>query len=541
MDKELMNGVPEEEEKTVEEVSAETADEAVTAEEKTEASAEVAEGSAEEAVEEATEESSEEATEEDAETVEETTEETDSQDTEESSEDEAEEEPDEDAFCIRCGENRKCEDSEYCSLCEASLYKTKIPFLAWISGVAVLGVSLFAFVLSLLLSAPALQAARANTYAMQNRWYAAYLEYSQVSTVVDEINSILGQSTPFVRTGSGVAEKTIISYAKSRSPLDAAYMAMTMYGENVAEKLPGVKEYTDIYDEFYNNYTIMSESLDAMLTGATVDETFEAFRELENTPELNKVYYNYFLFNAADYYKLSIDERLAYVKAADEEAKAQGRDFSWLYYLEVADLLARNGRYDEAFVYLNVLAEKDKTNYRVYDLMMRCNFAQGNTEAASKILAEFKTNNEGFDTAYSLEAAYHRSTGDLEKSKLVIEEGLNENDFSSELHRQLALIYLVEGKYGEAFEEVFTADSNAAYMANYYMDSSGYTPQLDNTVYLCVNLCKMNNIATTDNALYIDQIIDYYKDFEPSEQVSKVLGGEKTAAEVIMEGVYDLA
>ena len=78
-------------------------------------------------------------------------------------------------------------------------------------------------------------------------------------------------------------------------------------------------------------------------------------------------------------------------------------------------------------------------------------------------------------------------------------------------------------------------------MANYYMDSSGFTPQLDNTVYLCTSLCKKHGLTSSENAVYIDQILDYYKDFEPSAQVSSVINGEKTAKQVLSEGVCDLA
>ena len=524
MDKELINGIPEEEENVEAEVSEQATADAV----QTEAQEPQEENEAsEDADSESTEISEEKADEKSGDEISEASEE--------------EQEPDKDILCIVCGENRKGEDSDYCPDCEAVMYKSKIPFLAWISGIAVICVSIFAFVIAMLASAPALQAARGETYASQKRWYSAYLEYSQVSSVVDEISSILGAESPFVAAGKGIDEKAIICYAKSRSPLDAAYLAMMLYGENVADVLPRVKEYVDIYDEFYNNYTLMGEPLDAMLAGATADETFNALNALKGTEGVNEVYLNYFLFNAADYYQLSVDERLAYIKAADEIAKAQGRDFSWLYNLEIADILCHEGRYDDALEFINVLAENDKTNYRAYDLKMRIAIAKGDTDGASKILAEFKTNNEGFDSAYALEAAYHRCTGDLEKSKLVIEEGLVENDSSSELHRQLALLHLIDGKYSDAYEEAFTADSNASYMANYYMDSSGFTPQLDNTIYLCVNLCKKHGLTSSANAVYLDQIIDYYKDFVPSKQVSEVLDGKKTAKEVLTEGVCDLA
>ena len=514
MDKELLNGIPEEE------IS----------------EADVAEETTEEEIQAETENTEEESVEEAEKTVSEAEEET-----EEEIVSGGEEELTEDSLCILCGENRKNDDSDYCADCESAMYKSKIPFLGWISGIAVVCVSLLAFIITLLASAPALQAARGDVYASKNCWYAAYLEYSQVSSVVEEINSILGTESTFVKEGRGIVEKAIDSYAKSRSPLDAAYMAMMIYGENVAEEIPSLKEYVDTYEEFYNSYAIMSEPLDAMLTGATQEETFKALCALEGTEGLNDVYFNYFLFNAADYYKFSVDEKLEYVKAADECAKAQGRDFSWLYCIEAADILVQEGRYDEAVAYAEILAEKDKTNYRAHDLILRCLLAKNDADGASKLLAEFKTNNEGFDTASALEATYYRGIGDMEKSRLAVEEGLVENDFSAELHRQLALIYLAEGKYSEAFEEAFTADSNAAYMANYYMDSSGFTPQLDNTVYLCSHICKNKGLTSSENAVYLDQIIDYYKDFTPSNQVSAVLNGEKTVQQVLTEGVCDLA
>lgn len=512
MDKELMNGLPEEEEKTESEAQEEAVESEVSETEENTAEAEASE---------------------EAENSEDT----------ESAEDASEEseEADEDSLCIICGENKKGEDSDYCPECEAAMYKSKVPVLAWLSGTAVICVSIFAFVIAALVSAPALQAAKGESAASDNRWYAAYIEYLQVSTYVDEITSILGTETPFVMSGRGVEEKIIESYAKSRSPLDAVYMAMMNYGETALDEFKGISEYVEIYDDFYENYAIMADTVDGMLAGATENETFAALEGLKGAEGINEVYRNYFLFSAADFYKLGYEEELKYIEAADAAAKEQGTDFSWLYYLEIADVLCQEGEYDKALKYVDVLAENDKTNYRAHDLRMRITLAKGDKDAASKILADFKTANEGYDSAYSIESGYYRCVGDLEKSKLVCEEGLVENDYSSEIHRQLALLYLIEGNYSAAFEEAFTADSNASYMANYYMDSSGFTPQLDNTIYLCAMLCKNNNLMESENAIYIDQIIEYYASFEPSKQVSAILSGEKTVNEVLTEGVCDLA
>lgn len=514
MDNELRNGLPEEEENTTVEASeeiSESADETseAPAEEETETVNEAEENTVEEENEEALEENDEETSEED--------------------------------LCIICGENKKGENSDYCPECEAAMYKTRIPFLAWLSGFAVVCVSLFALVIAALISAPAIQTAKGDSAAANNCWQRAYNEYSMVSSYVDEISGIIGKSTLFVQAGRGIDEKIIESYAKSKSPLDAVYMAMMTHGESALKDFKGISEYVEIYDEFYENYTAMSDLIDSMLAGVDKDKTIAAFDALKGKEGINEVYRNYFLFSAADYYKLGYKEELGYIEVADAAAKEQGKDYSWLYYLEIADVLCQEGEYDLALKYAESLAQKDKNNFRAHDIMVKIALAKGDADTASKILAEFKTNNEGYDSAIALESSYYRSSGDAEKSRLICEEGLVSNDFSVELHRHLALIYLLEGDYLKAFDEAFTADSNASYMANYYMDNSGFTPQLDNTIYLCATLCKQNNLTGTTSAQYIDEIIQYYSSFEPSKQVSQILSGEKTIEQVLTEGVCDLA
>ena len=524
MDNELRNGLPEEasEEKDAVEENTAEAEEAVAETEESVAQAEEIYDEGEAA---AAEEKCEDTPEEESDDgVEETS-----------------EEITENELCVICGENRKGEDSEYCAECEAAMYKSKIPGLAWISGIAVICVSVFAFVIAALVSAPVIQSIKGDIAAKEKLWYTAYAEYSQVSTYVDEITSIIGTNSPFVMAGRGIDEKMIESYSHARSPLDSIYIAMMTHGETVLEDFKGVKEYVELYDEFYGNYTLMSETIDAMISGAEMNETFAAFEALKGAEGINEVYRNYFLFSAADYYNLGYKEMLKYIEAADAAAKETGKDFSWLYYLEIADKLCQAGEYDLALKYVNVLEENDRNNFRAHDLQMRIAIAKGDTEKAKKIVEEFKADNEAYDTSYALEAGFYRCTGDIEKSKVICEEGLAQNDFSTEIHRQLALLYLLEGDYSKAFEEAFTADSNATYMANYYMDSIGYTPQLDNTIYLCATLCKQNNLMQSTNAVYIDEIITYYESFEPSEQVSAILSGEKTIEQVLTEGVCDLA
>lgn len=511
MDNENKNTLPEEEKNSVAEAVEETAEEVAETSAAVEEGAENAEDT-DEAVAEASEEAAEELSEEE--------------------------------LCIICGENKKAEDSDYCPVCEAAMYKSKISVLAWISGVAVIVISIFAFVVAGLISAPAIQALQGDIEAMNKRWNTAYSEYSEVSSSAAEIRSIIGEGNGlalFVREGRGNQEKMIEAYANARSPLDSIYMAMMIYGESAIHDFKGISDIVELYDDFYNSYTLMSEAVDGMLGGAEKNETFAALEALEGKEGINEVFRNYFLFSAADFYKLGCKEELKYIEAAEAAAKAQGKDYSWLYYLEIADSLCQEGEYDLALGYVDYLAENNKNNYRAFDLQMRIAVAKGETEKATAALEEFEANNPGLDTAYALRASLNRCSGDIEKSRITCEEGLVENDFSTEIHRQLALVYLLEGDYLKAYEEAFTADSNATYMAQYYMDNSGYTPQLDNTIYLCATLCKKNNLSGTTNSVYIDQILEYYSSFNPSKQVSAILNGEKTIEEVLTEGVCDLA
>ena len=208
---------------------------------------------------------------------------------------------------------------------------------------------------------------------------------------------------------------------------------------------------------------------------------------------------------------------------------------------DFADVLYKAGEPDRAMEYLDVLTEKDKSKFGAYELKMRIALSQGDKDEASKILAQFKNYNEGFDTAYVLEVTFLRCTGEFEKAKLLCKEALEDYDSVPELHRQLALLYLIDGDYDNAFEEAFAADNNAYYLYAYMGDSSAYTPQLNSTLYLCTYLCKESGKKDTENAQYIDDILASFSEEDLTEQVKSIIGGEKTVEEVLTEGGCDLA
>ena len=150
MDKENLNGIPEEEKTEV------ISDEAVSDEE-------IAEEVQEETV---CEEENR------AEQADETVDETvnDAEEESEDSEETVEEDGEPAEICPVCGEREVAEDSNYCTECETKMLKRRIPFLAWLSAFIVLGFSVFAFVLVLLASAPSLQATSPTRLKVPMTW-----------------------------------------------------------------------------------------------------------------------------------------------------------------------------------------------------------------------------------------------------------------------------------------------------------------------------------------------------------------------------------
>lgn len=549
MDNEKINGVPEEETEVpaaeAEENAAEASEEAA---ENTEVISETedAQAAEEEAEADKTEEISEEENETE-ETVEEKTEEalqenTETEETEESENEVPAEDADDEDLCASCGENEKQEDSEYCAECEAVMLSRKIPFLGWLSGLAVIVFSVFALVLAVLVSAPVLQIARGDIHAANNCWYTAYNEYQGVSSIVEEVNSIIGTTSPFVQTGSALNVKIVRTVAECYSPLEAITVAESLLGEDAFDKFSTLKKYEKIREDYVAAYEAVMEPIEAMVSGtADKETTYAAFESVLGTEGINDVYINYFLYNASAYYKDSEAVQLKYLDAVEASASADGGDYAWLYYQDYADTLYNNGDTEKAMKYLDALTNSDKTKFGAYELKLRIAIADGDMDEANRILAEFKTNNEGYDTAYVLEATLLRCQGEYEKAELLLEEALEQYDSVPELHRQLALIYLLDGDYDNAFEEAFQADSNAYYLYAYMGDSSGYTPQLNNTLYLCTYLCREKGTASTDNAIYIEDILDSFAEEDLSEQVLAVVRGEKTVEQVLSEGVCDLA
>ncbi len=526
MSDENIKGIPEEE----------------TAELQEEIAEEVSEETAEESIEETVEESVEEATEEVTEEVVEDSEKSDESE-EEVSEEESEKTIDEENLCPYCGENEKAEDNDYCAECEVAMLSRKIPFFAWLGGLAAVCVSVFALALVFLLMAPSIQVAKADKYANDNCWYSAYEEYSAVASVVEELSSILGGESPFVKTGSGLSVKKFDAFANYTTPLDAFYVE----GANVEHLRDKnnltMKKHFEIYDEYMSSYEIVSAALQEKF-GANANPGAEEIQavveELRGTEGLSDIWLDYYHLTFAYDFNESDEIKLGYLKAIDENAKKSDIDYSWLYYTELADFLYKSDDYEGSSEFLDKMIKKDRSNFGAYELKMRILLKTKGLEEAKKLLDEFLVYNEDMDTAYILEIMYLRCAKEYDKAIELCTEALEAYGSAPELNRQLALVYLLKGDYDKAYDSAYTAYSNAIYIANYYQDESSLTLQLYNTVYLCSYLESEFGSMTAENTADISELLNNLEVFAETESVADVISGKKTVEQVLTEGEFDL-
>ncbi len=495
-----------------------------------------------------TEETSEEAAEaEEYEETEETVEPSEASEEVKNDESESEESPkeviDSETLCPFCGKREKAEDSDYCPECEAAMLSRKIPFFAWLCGLVAVVFSVFALALVFILSAPSLQVAKADSYARDNCWYSAYTEYANVPSVVEELNTILGGESPFVQTGTNLAVKKFDALAHYTSPLEAFYYEGTTVQHLEGSSNPVMKDYYEIYNSYLESYDIVLEKLDTEFgdTEPSIEEMHEVVEALRGTEGMNDIWVDYYHFTFAYNYGESDEIKLEYLKAIDENVKEGKLDYSWLYYTEIADLLYSMNDNAGAIEYLDKLTEKDKTNFGAYELKMRIFIQDEGLEKAKALLDEFKKYNDGIDTAYVLEIMYMRCAKEYDKALELCTEALEEYGTSPEINRQLALLYLLKGDYDKAYESVYTAYSNAVYIAQYYQDQSSLTDQLYYTMYLCSYLESESGSMTTENAEETTAIINDLKDFASEcDGVNAIINREKTLEQVLTEGDFDL-
>lgn len=524
MDKENLNGIPEEEisetlpaeEIEVEEVAEEVQEEPVQAEE---TEAEQNEETDEVQEEDSAEESGE---------IEETVEEDDAEPAE---------------ICPICGENRVSEEGNYCIECEKKMLKRRIPLLAWLSAFVALGFSVFAFVLVLLASAPALQVIKGDSYAKNKNWYSAYTAYADVQTMADEINSILGQESQYTKVGMGVNKRIINAVANYSSPIDAYYVAQNLLGSTEVNKLGFMKKYKAVSEEHDATFDLIEETLnkayDETPDAEKIYAELDSFKGKEGVTDL---YIDFYKFAVADLLESDVNYQVDVLKDLEAAALATGKDYGWLYYQPMAETLAAADRDEEAVEYLSKIIEKDTSKYDAYKLKMDIELDMGNKDAASKTLAEFKVNNEETETAYMLEIVYLRRTAQQDKAKTLCLEALEVYESIPELNRQLALVYLADGDYVNAFDSMMLAYNYAYYIYQSTYDTSTLDdPGFYNTLYLSAYLLKNSGKMAEEQTENVEEILGQFDQNVLEDVTKEIISGQKTVAQVLTEGECDLA
>lgn len=481
------------------------------------------------------EETSEEAEEESVEATEED---------ETSEEAEEEEEIPEDELCVHCGVKRKTESSEYCEHCEKELRKTKIPVAGWIIGFAALLLSLFATVQVFLVSSIAIQSANGDEYAAKKCWYSAYYAYSETSSVKDELTSILGTEIPFVKIGCGLKAKQIEAIANAYSPLEAGNSIGSVFTadeDGYVQHNKKLQEYKKTLEVFQSSYNAISTAGgDMVYDGASVEEVEKAFLSVKGQEGVDDVFVYYMICNATEYLDGDNLELLAEKYAAlDKTAKATGKNYNWLYYQDYATLYIKMNKPDEAIALMDEMLKNDKGSYTVYLTKLRACMLKGETDKAKALIDEFTEYNDTVDAKYVLDATFYRLSGEYDKVKEICTEAFETYDYIPELHRQLAITYLLQKDYDNAFEEAYAAEERAYYL--YSMgDSSGYTDELINTVYICTSLAKKYGTGESENGGNIDSLLESYSQEEVSETAKNIVDGKITVEEIFTKGVCDL-
>ena len=515
MDKENLNGIPEEEKTEMlsdeEAVKEETVCEEENETEQAEEMAEETEDTAEEDLAE-----SEEAVEEEAEPAE---------------------------ICPVCGEREATEESGYCTECETKMLKRRIPLLAWLSAFVTLGFGVFASVLVLLASAPSLQVVKGDAFAKNKNWYGAYTAYADVQTMADEINSILGMESQYTKVGMGVNKRIINAVANYSSPIDAYYVAQNMFGSTKTDELGFMKQYKAVSKEHDATFDLIEETLNkAYDENPDAEKIYAELDSFKGKEGVTDVYIDFYKFAVADLLKSDVNVQVEILKDLEKSALATGKDYGWIYYQPMAETLAAAGRGEEAIEYLSTIIENDTSKYDAYSLKMDIELDSGNKDAASKTLAEFKVNNEDAETAYMLEIVYLRRTAQQDKAKPLCHDALETFGSIPELHRQLALIYLADSDYVNAFDEMMQAYNYAYYIYQSTYDTSTLDdPAFYNTLYLSAYLLKNSDKMDEEYSEDVEEILGQFDQSVLEDVTKEIIAGKKTAAQVLTEGECDLA
>lgn len=480
----------------------------------------------------------------------------------------AQAEEQEPVICSVCGQNEAAEGSEYCIECETAMLKRRIPFKGWLAGVAALGVSLLAFFVAIFSLVPSGYVILGDSYAKKGDWHMAYEVYYSAITETANFNSYanetLGTNISFLSVGEKVNERIVDAVANYYSPIDAYYFAQNYLGAG-ADNLPFMQKYKKANDENYTAFTKMSETFNGAIEGdIKLDAALKEIEALRGTEGMNDVYVDYYKYALACELYEPAQAQLELLKSLEASAEKSGEDYGWIYLLPMAQALYDTGKYDEAIEYLDRIIAVNKTSFEAHELKMMAQLSLGDVEGAGKTVDEFKATGAYSELVYYpnlLEVEYLRSTGKYAEAKALcveaaaLQESVPQDNAminlvygiegklltTSEFNRQSALISMTEGDYADAFSSMMDAYSLESQYAYYMQYSAALNdPKFYGALYLSAKLLSTSDQMTEDNAADVEYVLSMFEAGTMSTDIEAIINGEKTVEEVLTKGAFDL-
>ncbi len=476
-------------------------------------------------------------------------------------------------ICPNCGEREIEEGEYYCKKCSRELMRTKIPVPAKILGAVAVICAVFAFIMTVLIAAPALQVIKGDLSADKKIWFGAYENYADVEEMQIEVSQIMNGTSlvsgfnnlcnrlgstftfdNFISTGARYRLKVYKCVYKMYGPIKAneyAARVFTSPNDSTFIKHNGfMKESQAVYDEYTSAIEkvrdIVAPLNEGEPTPAEIGAVIPKILDLKESGDVPAVWFYYMAYDISASSDYTVKQRLELIDGVDKAAKESKRDYSWLYYEDYIGQLVSAGRDDEAMYYIKELKKDDLSNEVPVIAEERILIRKKDFEAADKLVDEFCANNlttEGkqSDDNYILMINLERSRRNYDGARALLDEAMEEYSLIPEFDRQYALIYLVEGDYESAFDSISDANEKAYYRSYYYGDISAYTPELDETSYLVASLCKEKGvIKDADKLEKLNQMMDSIEGVTAGEKTEDILSGKVTVEQVLTEGVCDL-
>ena len=477
---------------------------------------------------------------------------------EETEETEESENGKEDVICPNCGREFAPYGHDYCRKCEKKLVRVKVPLVSYIAGAAAILVSLFAFIVMVLNVLPALQVFEGLIYESGSLVYPALDSYKGTDEVISTVQNQIGGvpfMANFVAKGSKLDEKVFKNTVKFYNPLMAhqyeEYIFTSPGAAAFKEKSKAVIENRRIYDTYQNMYVKIMNAYNAVAEnenagpedGRKAIETIEKQRGKEG---IDSVLVDLFEFDVAGMSNMGEEAEKKYLEMALEDQKTDDIDWRFLFINQYCDMLIRQGEDEKALTMLKDIVEEDKSALDPYYLLAKVYKSRGDTDNLKDIVYEYCANNvtsEGkqSDSAYELLLYLFRVTGEYEDMEETASSAQALYELIPEYNRQLALAYLSQGKYDEAFEQAMKADEKAYYRQSYYGDTSVMNEKLFATVYVTAFLCDKYGEKNTENADQIPDVLESFKGRSFSgDKVERIINGEADIKDILNEGGCDL-